>query len=116
MRKYQVVARQLTVVERMASSDPRMRRLLAAAPLVVLFALLNARPVRAACSLSASPDPTVDGSSGSLRAAIQTANASTEDCVINLAAGTYTLTIKNTNGQDNTAAEGDLVSLRRATP
>ena len=85
-----------------------MRRLLAAAPLVVVFALLNARPVRAACSLSASPDPTVDGASGSLRAAIQMANASTQDCVINLAAGTYTLTIKNTNGQDNTAAEGDL--------
>ncbi|HLW72008.1 MAG TPA: choice-of-anchor Q domain-containing protein [Candidatus Binataceae bacterium] len=108
MRKYQQVARQLTAVERTASSDPRLRRLLAAAPMVVLFALLNVRPVRAACTLSPSPDPTVDGSSASLRAAIETANASTEDCVINLATGTYTLTIKNTDGQDDTAAEGDL--------
>ncbi len=36
------------------------------------------------------------------------ANASGQDCLITLAKGTYTLTIKNTNGHENDAAQGDL--------
>jgi hypothetical protein len=44
----------------------------------------------------------------SLRHAIQTANASGQDCLITLSKGTYTLTIKNTNGHENDAAQGDL--------
>ena len=36
------------------------------------------------------------------------ANASGQDCVIQLQTGTYTLTIANTNGQENAAAQGDL--------
>jgi hypothetical protein len=108
MKRYQVVARELKVVERMAWCNPRVRRVLKAAPLVVMFLLLNSRAARAACSFSPSPDPTVDGSPNSLRHAIQAANGSGQNCTIQLQAGTYTLTIKNTNGQDNTAAEGDL--------
>jgi hypothetical protein len=94
--------------ERAAWWNPRVRRILKAAPLVVLFLLLNSRAAHAACSFSPTPDPTADGASNSLRAAIQAANASGQDCLIQLQAGTYTLTIKNTNGQENNAAEGDL--------
>jgi hypothetical protein len=85
-----------------------VRRILKAAPLVVMFLLLNTRAARAACSFNPPPDPTVDGSTNSLRHAIQMANANSEDCLIQLQAGTYTLTIQNNSGQDNTAAEGDL--------
>ena len=106
MKKYQVTVRELMVVERAAWSNPRVRRILTAAPLVVLFLLLHSRSARAACSLNASPDPTIDGSANSLRHAIQTANTSGADCLIQLQAGTYTLTIPNTSGQDNTAEKG----------
>ena len=95
MKKYQVIVRELMVVERAAWSNPRVRRILKAAPLVVLFLLLNNRSARAACSFTPSPDPTVDGSAESLRHAIQTANASGTDCFIQLQAGIYTLTIPN---------------------
>ena len=71
--------------------------------------MLNARSARSAtCSFNPTPDPTVDGSPTSLRNAIQAANASGQDCLITLAKGTYTLTIKNTNGHENDAAQGDL--------
>ena len=96
------------IVERAAWWNPRLRRILKAAPLVVMFLLLNSRAARAACSFNPTPDPTADGSSNSLRHAIQMANASGQDCLIQLQAGTYTLTITNTSGQDNTAAQGDL--------
>jgi hypothetical protein len=63
---------------------------------------LNTRKVHAFCGLDPTPDPTADGSTNSLRQAIQTANASGRDCVIQLQAGTYTLTIPNpASGQDN---------------
>src|SRR5215470_7107959 len=108
MKNCHQVAQELMVVERAAWRNPRVRRILKAAPLVVMFLLLNTRPSHAACSFNPAPDPTVDGSPHSLRHAIQMANASRQDCLIQLQAGTYTLTIRNTNGQDNTAAEGDL--------
>src|SRR5581483_2854793 len=108
MKNYQDVARELMAVEQAAWWNPRVRRILKAAPLVVMFLLLNTRSARAACSFNPTPDPTADGASNSLRAAIQTANASGQDCLIQLQAGTYTLTIKNTNGQENAAAQGDL--------
>ena len=108
MRNYQIVARELMVVERAAWWNPKVRRILKAAPLVVMFLLLNSRSARAACSFNPTPDPTADGSSHSLRRAIQMADASGQDCLIQLQAGTYTLTITNTSGQDNTAAQGDL--------
>jgi hypothetical protein len=86
-----------------------LRRIVKAAPLVVFFLLLNARSARSAtCSFNPAPDPTVDGSPTSLRHAIQAANASGQDCLITLAKGTYTLTIKNTSGHENDAAQGDL--------
>ena len=72
-----------------------------------VFALeLSSRP--RGLQLHPTPDPTADGSSNSLRHAIQMADASGQDCLIQLQAGTYTLTIANTSGQDNTAAQGDL--------
>jgi hypothetical protein len=108
MKKYQKVACELMVVERAAWWNPRLRRMVNAAPLVVMFLLLNTRAARAACSFNPTPDPTVDGSANSLRQAVIMANASGEDCLIQLEAGTYTLTIKNTNGQENAAAQGDL--------
>src|ERR1700730_12358930 len=100
-------------VERAAWWNPRVRRILKAAPLVVMFLLLNTRAEHAACSFNPTPDPTADGSANSLRHAIQMANASGQDCLIQLQAGTYTLTITNTSGQDNTAAEGDLDIIDR---
>ena len=103
MRNYQIIARELMVVERAAWWNPRVRRILQAAPLVVMFLLLN---TRAACSFNPTPDPTADGSSHSLRHAIQMADASGQDCLIQLQAATYTLTMTNTSGQDNTAAQG----------
>src|SRR5215471_19038107 len=108
MTNCQEVARDLMVVERAAWWNPRLRRLLRAAPLVVMFLLLNTRSGHAACTFNPSADPTADGSSNSLRHAIQMANASGQNCLIQLQAGMYTLSIKNSNGQDNTAAEGDL--------
>ncbi|MBV8359677.1 MAG: hypothetical protein JO189_17330, partial [Deltaproteobacteria bacterium] len=109
MKNYQVVVRELMVVERTARWNPRVRRILKAAPLVVMFLLLHSRTARAACSFNPAPDPTADGAANSLRHAIQGANASGQDCTIQLQAGTYTLTIPNpASGQDNTAAYGDL--------
>ena len=108
MKNYQAIAHELMVVERAAWWNPRVRRILKAAPLVVMFLLLNTRQARAACSFNPTPDPTADGSANSLRHAIQLANASGQDCLIQLQAGTYTLTITNTHGQDNAAAQGDL--------
>jgi hypothetical protein len=107
MKKYQEVARELMVVERAAWWNPRVRRILKAAPLVLMFLLLNTRNAHAACSFSPAPSA-VDGSANSLRAAVIAANASGQDCTIQLVAGTYTLTIENTNGQENHAAQGDL--------
>ena len=113
MKTCREVANELIVMERAAWWNPRLRRILKAAPLVVMFLLLNTRTARAACSFSPSPDPTVDDASNSLRAAILAANASGQDCLIQLQAGTYTLTIANpttgpNQGQDNTGAYGDL--------
>src|SRR5215469_17678156 len=115
MKKYQEVAQELIVMERAAWWNPRVRRILKAAPLVVMFLLLHSRTARAACSFSPTPDPTVDNfnSGNSLRHAIRLANASGQDCTIHLQAGTYTLTIPNPTtgphkGQDNTGAYGDL--------
>ena len=51
---------------------------------------------------------TADGTAGSLREAISTANANGEVDTITLEAGTYTLNISNSAGQENAAAEGDL--------
>jgi len=109
------VARELMVIERTAWWNPRVRRILKAAPLVVMFLLLNTRKAHAACSFSPTPDPTVDNfnSGNSLRHAIRLANASGQDCTIQLQAGTYTLTIPNPTtgpykGQDNTDRYGDL--------
>jgi hypothetical protein len=106
MKKYENIARELMMVERAGWWNPRVQRILKAAPLVVMFLLLNTRAARA-CSFNPTPD-TADGSANSLRHAIQMANASSEDCLIQLQAGTYTLTIANTNGQENMAAQGDL--------
>ena len=50
----------------------------------------------------------IDGSPGSLRAAIIQANSDGQDNTINLQAGTYQLTIANSAGQENGAAQGDL--------
>src|SRR5215469_16354907 len=108
MKKCQEVTRRLMAVERTAWWNPRLRRILKAAPLVVMFLLLNSRSSQAVCTFNPSPDPTVDGSSNSLRQAIISANKSSTDCLIKLQAGTYTLTIRNTNGQENAAATGDL--------
>jgi hypothetical protein len=108
MKEYQIVARELTVIERSAWWNPRVRRVLKAAPLVVMFLLLNSRAARAACSFSPKPDPTADGSANSLRHAIQAANASGQNCTIQLEAGTYTLTIKNTDGHVDDASSGGL--------
>ena len=68
VKSYQRVARQLVVIERAALWNPRIRRIFKAAPLVVMFLLLNSRMAGAQCSFSPSPDPTTDGSSNSLRA------------------------------------------------
>jgi hypothetical protein len=108
MKNYRAVARELMVIERTAWWNPRVRRILKAAPLVVMFLLLNNRAARAACSFSPTPDPTADGSRNSLRHAIQAANASGQNCTIELAAGTYTLTIKNTDGHVDDASSGGL--------
>jgi len=108
VKKYQSVARELMVVEQTARWNPRLRSILRAAPLVVMFLLLNSRAARAQCSFSPSPDPTADGSPGSLRQAIQMANASGTDCLIQLQAGTYTLTLANMQGHVSDASSGDL--------
>ena len=109
MARYRYVEQNLELIRRSRSWNPRLQRILKAAPLVVFFLLLNARTARSAtCSFNPAPDPTVDGSPTSLRHAIQAANASGQDCLITLAKGTYTLTIKNTNGHENDAAQGDL--------
>jgi hypothetical protein len=76
MKKYRAVAQELKTIERSACVNPRVERMLKAAPMIVLFLVLNARSGQASCSFNPSPDPTVDGSSGSLRAAIEGANAS----------------------------------------
>jgi len=51
---------------------------------------------------------TPDGTAGSLRDAINMANSNGEVDTITLEAGTYSLTVGNTAGQENSAAEGDL--------
>ena len=108
MKSYHRVAHELTIIHSTARWNPRLRRILKAAPLVVLFLLVNSRAARAHCSFSPSPDPTADGSSNSLRQAIQMANASGQDCLIQLQAGTYTLTLANTQGHVSDASSGDL--------
>jgi hypothetical protein len=45
---------------------------------------------------------------GTLRAAVIVANANGEDNVISLRAGTYSLAVPNTSGQENAAGRGDL--------
>ncbi len=49
-----------------------------------------------------------DGAANSLRAAIIEANSNGHDDTILLQAGTYGLTVPNSAGQENAAAEGDL--------
>ena len=49
-----------------------------------------------------------DGSPGSLRAAIIQADSNGQDNTIDLQAGAYLLTLANTAGEDNGAAQGDL--------
>ena len=49
-----------------------------------------------------------DGSPGSLRAAIIQADSNGQDNTINLAAGTYELSIANSAGQENGSNQGDL--------
>jgi hypothetical protein len=107
MKQCRGVAQELMVIKLAAWWNPRLRRILKAAPLVVVFFLLNLRSA-GSCDSNPTPDPTVDGSSNSLRQAIQVANASGQDCLIRLQGGTYTLTVQNTNGQENNAAQGDL--------
>ncbi len=51
---------------------------------------------------------TADGAAGSLRDAIITANSNAEGDTITLEAGTYTLDVSNSLGQENAGAEGDL--------
>ena len=51
---------------------------------------------------------TPDGTAGSLRDAINMANSNGEVDTITLEAGTYSLTVGNTAGQENSAVEGDL--------
>src|SRR5262249_39835264 len=51
---------------------------------------------------------TADGASGSLRDAVIQANGNREDDVINLQTGLYRLSVANTAGQENAAAQGDL--------
>ena len=108
MRNYQIVARELMVVERAAWWNPRVRRILKAAPLVVMFLLLNTPRGARGVQLQSDAGSDRRWLFHSLRHAIQMANASGQDCLIQLQAGTYTLTITNTSGQDNTAAQGDL--------
>ena len=89
-----------------------LKRILKAAPMMVVLMLLSTRCARSAtCSFSPAPDPTVDGSPNSLRHAIQAANASDQDCLITLSAGTYTLTIKNTNGHGTRLQRETLIFL-----
>jgi len=109
MARYRYLEQELAFIRSMGWSNPRLRRIVKAAPLVVVFLVLNARSARSTtCSFNPTPDPTVDGSPASLRHAIQMANASGQDCLITLTAGKYTLTTKNTNGHENAAAQGDL--------
>jgi len=78
------------------------------APLALVYLLLIVRPAARSADFNPSPDPTIDGAAGSLRAAIQSANTNGEDDVITLQAGTYTLTVPNSAGQENAGAQGDL--------
>ncbi len=54
------------------------------------------------------PAPVADNAANSLRQAVIAANATGEDDVINLQAGTYQLSRANAAGQENAAATGDL--------
>src|SRR5690242_3186840 len=49
-----------------------------------------------------------DGAVNSLRAAIIAANANSQNDTISLQSGTYLLTVANSAGQENNAAQGDL--------
>src|SRR5208283_1825242 len=101
MARYRYVEQGLGLIRRSGWWNPRVRRIVKAAPLVVVFLLLNARSARSAtCSFNPTPDPTVDGSPTSLRRAIRTANASGQDCLITLQAGAYTLTLRNARGHE----------------
>jgi hypothetical protein len=56
-----------------------------------------------------SPVPNVaDGAANSLRAAIIASNTNNQNDTITLKSGTYSLSIANTAGQENAAAQGDL--------
>jgi hypothetical protein len=61
------------------------------------------------CSRAYAPDPIADATTGNtLRAAVIDANTPVEDDTITLQAGTYTLAIPTSVGQENAALEGDL--------
>ncbi|MCB1607946.1 MAG: DUF11 domain-containing protein, partial [Xanthomonadales bacterium] len=81
---------------------------------------MPARAAIAACAMSTllastanaavfniTPGP-ADGAAGSLRDTLLAANSNGESDTINLAAGTYSLTIANGAGQENGGAQGDL--------
>src|SRR5262245_37040231 len=92
-----------------------IRRLFARTPRTVRKAPARFRPCVEALEDRTVPSsvtltPAADGGTGSLRAAIVAANidSGTDPYTINLGAGTYALTIKNTAGQENAAATGDL--------
>jgi hypothetical protein len=107
MKNFEIVAQELRSLEQSSWSNLRVRRIIKAAPLVVMFLLLNTRSARAGCSFTPSAGAK-DGASNSLRAAIIAANGSGQDCTIHLQAGTYNLSVANTNGQENEAKQGDL--------
>lgn len=75
------------------------------------FTMLNAQNITAASSFTVTK--TTDGGAGSLRQAIIDANASTANDVIELAAGTYTLSLAGFD--ENAAATGDLDILNNGT-
>ena len=82
---------------------PRRRR--AAHVLASAIESLEKRTLLAAYA----PDPIADATTGNtLRAAVIDANSTAEDDTITLQAGTYTLAIPNSVGQENAAMEGDL--------
>jgi hypothetical protein len=83
----------------------RPRRVRSPRPARVAIETLEDRRVPAVFNPLASAS---DGAPNSLRAAIIAANGNGQDNVINLQAGVYQLTIANTAGHENNAAQGDL--------
>ncbi|MCB1643277.1 MAG: hypothetical protein KDI37_16230 [Xanthomonadales bacterium] len=73
---------------------------------LAVLCLLLVQSVQAAV-FNITPGP-ADGAAGSLRATLLLANSNAENDTINLAAGTYTLTIANGAGQENLGGQGDL--------